>query len=405
MSRVVQLHRETAPFYAPTFELWLFGREAPPTVVRDIVEVKYEDALERVDGFTLTVNNWNTTTREPIYFGHYSAKATEEHPNVFEPGTELMLFLGYQGDTRLMMTGVITSVDVQFAESGHSKLIVSGLNILDRFRRQQYTWSWPDDGKLTVRDSEVAKALGGPPNETEHRPGFNIQVRIDDAALAKEPELDNIFMNNQFPILFLMERARARGYEVLLGEEEDEKSGEIVPHLYFGPTRSLRDITYDLEWGKSLVSFHPTYSSARQIFAVKVCGWDRAKKQAIMVRRTLDDLIGATPQGSKLPNVDLVPVARTANREDVITDPPARTEAEARERGDAFLASSHQGMVEATGTTIGLPDLRAGRSVNIRGTGRHFDGKYTIVSSTHLLNDSGYRTTFTARRVSAEMAA
>lgn len=404
MSTVVQLHRETTPFFAPTFELWLFGQEAPPTVVRDIVEVKYEDALERIDGFTLTVNNWNTTTRQPIYYGHYSTGATADNPTVFEPGTELMLFLGYQGDTRLMMTGVITSVDVQFAESGHSKLIVSGLNILDRFRRQQYTWSWPDDGSTTVRDSDVALALGGAPNETEHRPGLNIEVRIDKAAKAAEPQLDNIFMNNQFPILFLMERALARGYEVLLGEEEDE-SGKVTQHLYFGPTRSLHDITYDLTWGKSLVSFHPTYSSARQIFAVKVCGWDRKAKKAIMVRRTLDDLLGAAPQGTALPNVDMVPVARTANREDVITDPPARTEAEAKERGDAFLASSHQGMVEATGVTVGLPDLRAGRSVNIRGTGRHFDGKYSVVSSTHLLNDSGYRTTFTARRVSAEMAA
>lgn len=404
MSAIVKLHKEKAPFFAPAFELWLFGREVPVAVVRDIVEIKYDDALEKIDGFTLTVNNWDSARREPIYFGHYDAKGSETHPDIFEPGTELMLFLGYQGDTRLMMTGIVTSVDVHFPESGHSKLVVSGLNILDRFRRQQYTWSWPDDGSPKIRDSDVAKALGAKPDDANHKPGLGIEVRIDDAAAAKEPELDNIFMNNQFPIVFLMERARARGYGVLFGEEEDE-NGEVRPHLYFGPIRSLRDITYELEWGKSLVSFHPTYSSARQIFAVKVCGWDRKNKKPIAVRRTLDDVLKAAPQGSKLPNAEFVDIARTANREDVITDPPARTEKEATERADAFLAHSQQGMVEATGTTIGLPDLRAGRSVNIRGTGRHFDGKYTVVSSSHVLNDSGYRTSFTARRVSAEMAA
>jgi phage protein D len=397
VTQVIRLHEEKAPFFAPDFQLWLFGQEAPPTVVRDIVEIKYEDALEKIDGFTLTVNNWNATTRKPIYFGHYD-DPPGEHPKIFEPGTELLLFLGYQGDTRLMMTGIITSVDVQFPESGHSKLVVSGLNILDRFRRQQYTWSWPDDGSATIRDSDVALALGRAPDEAQHRPGFNIEVRIDDAAHAAEPQLDNIFMNNQYPILFLMERARARGYEVLLGEEEDE-NGKVSQHLYFGPTRSLRDITYDLEWGKSLVSFHPTYSSSRQIFAVKVCGWDRAAKKAIAVRRTLDDLLGQPPQGNKLPNVDLVNVARTANREDIITSPPARSVKDAEDRGDAFLARAHQAMVEATGVTIGLPDLRAGRSVKISGTGRHFDGDYTVVSSTHTLNDSGYRTSFTARRI------
>lgn len=405
MTRVVQLHGERDTWFAPTFEIWLFGQEMLPTVVRDIVEVKYEDSLEKIDGFTLTVNNWNATTRQPIYFGHYETAASEAHPNVFEPGTEMMLFLGYQGEARLMMTGIVTSVDIQFAENGHSKIIVSGLNILDRFRHQQYTWSWPDDGRTTICDSDVALALAPAADEAAHRPGLGIEVRIDEAARATEPQLDNIFMNNQFPILFLMERARARGYQVLLGEEEDE-NGKIKPHLYFGPTQSLRDITYDLTWGKSLVSFHPTYSSSRQIFAIKVCGWDRTAKKAIMVRRTLDDLVkDPKAQGGPLPNADHIVVARAANREDVITDPPARTEEEAKRRADAALTSSQHGMVEATGTTIGLPDLRAGRSVNIRGTGRHFDGKYTVLSSAHTLNDTGYRTTFTAKRVSAEMAA
>jgi hypothetical protein len=405
MTRVVQLHKSKDSFYAPTFELWLLGGEAPPTVVRDITEVKYEDALEKIDGFTLTVNNWNTSTREPIYYGHYGAKGAPDHPDIFEPGTQLMLFLGYQGDTRLMMTGMITSVDVQFADNGHSKLIVSGLNILDRFRRKQYTWSWPDDGKDTICDSDVALALGKAPDDKAGRPGFNIEVRIDKAAKAAEPQLDNIYMNNKFPILFLMERARERGYQVLLGEEKEKTTGKVSQHLYFGPTQSLRDVTYDLEWGKSLVSFHPTYSNARQIFAVTVCGWDRVKKKAISVKRTLDDLLGANPQGTKLPNVDLVPLARTANREDVISDPPAKTEDEAKKRADAYLASVHLGIVEADGVTVGLPDLRAGRSVNIRGTGRHFDGKYSIVSTTHQLKEDGYRTAFRAKRVSAEFAA
>ena len=45
-----------------------------------------------------------------------------------------LLFLGYQGDTRLMMTGIITSVDVQFPESANSKIVVSGLNILGQPR-------------------------------------------------------------------------------------------------------------------------------------------------------------------------------------------------------------------------------------------------------------------------------
>jgi phage protein D len=402
-TQVVQLAASKDAYYAPDFELWIFNSPASPTVVKDIIEVKYEDALERIDGFTLTVNNWNAQIQRPIYYGYYRDEPAAEHPNLFEPGTELMLFMGWTGDTRLMMTGRVTSVDVQFPESGHSKLIVSGLNILDKLRTRQFTWTWPDDGSQSTRDSDVAKALEPKPDEKRGKPGFGIDVRIDPAARAQEPPLEKIVMSNQFPILFLMQRARERGYEVLLGEERDEND-QVTQHLYFGPTRSLRDIAYDLEWGKSLISFHPSYSDAKRLYAATVGGYDRTAKKAISVRRTIDDLLKSPPQGSPLPNADHVGIVRVANREEVVAEPPARTEKEARERADAILVSSQQGLVEATGTTIGLPDLRAGRTVNIRGTGYHFDGRYAVVASAHTLNDTGYRTSFTARRVGPEFA-
>lgn len=395
---VVSLDKEQQPLYAPDFQLNILDQQLPPSVVRDIIEIRYEDALERVDGFTLIVNNWNAATRRPIYFGYDEGEPANEHPKFFEPGSEVQLFLGYAGDLRLMMTGFITSVDVQFAESGHSKLVVSGLNILDRFRRQQYTWSWPDDGREGIRDSDVALALAPKPNDAQHRPGLGIQVQIDEAARASEPLQPNVYMNNQYPILFLMERARARGYEVLLGEEADAK-GKVTPHLYFGPTRSLRAVTYRLEWGKTLVSFHPTFCNAQQVAAVKVTGWDRTAKKPILVRRTLDQV---SKESAKLANKDHIATAKSAAREEVITDPPALNEAEAKARADARLLGSMDRMVEATGVTVGLPDLRAGRSVIINKTGKHFDGQYTVVSSTHVLNDAGYRTTFTARRVGPE---
>jgi phage protein D len=64
--------------------------------------------------------------------------------------------------------------------------------------------------------------------------------------------------------------------------------------------------------------------------------------------------------------------------------------------------------VEAKGKTIGLPDLRAGSKVNIymkAGDNQtpppankdRFSGTYTVTSTTHTLNESGYTTDFTAR--------
>ncbi|TIX49632.1 phage late control D family protein [Alteraurantiacibacter aquimixticola] len=417
-AEIIQLSEQRNAFYAPAFEVFMFGEAPPPDVnsdspnyppdlsgaVRNIVEVKYEDGLERIDGFTLTVNNWDAERQVPIYFGHGEARrnasgnriaGSREHPDVFEPGNELVLSMGYTNDTRTMVIGMVTSVDVQFAESGHSKLVVSGLNVLEKLRRQQYTWSWPDDGSADIRDSDVALLLSPPADETQHKPGLGIRVAVDEAAQGREPRVSNIFMNNQYPIVFLMQRARARGYQVVLRDSEDyDDAGNPFPELYFGPTDLEREITYVLEWGKSLVSFHPTYSNSRQLFAVKVCGWDRAAKQSIEVRKTLDDL----PE-TDCPNRDHIAVARLANREEVIAEPPARTVAEATETALRALRQNHERMVEASGACVGLPDLRSGKTVHIRGTGWHFDGIYTVLTTSHVINEQGYRTSFTARRV------
>jgi len=212
----IPIETEKQPFFAPAFELYVKGKKVPLSAVRDIMEVTYEDGTERIDSFSLTVNNWDAAHRTPIYFGRKENDPKPDEPDLFTPGNLLMLYMGYQGDKRLMMTGFITSVDVQFPETGPSKLVVTGLNVLDRLRNKQYTWSWPDDGKRGIRDSDVARALAAQPNEAKGRPGLGIDVRIDEEAAGREPVVGNIFMKNQYPIVFLMELARRRGYEVLI---------------------------------------------------------------------------------------------------------------------------------------------------------------------------------------------
>jgi len=64
---------------------------------------------------------------------------------------------------------------------------------------------------------------------------------------------------------------------------------------------------------------------------------------------------------------------------------------------DLLLARLKE-MVKASGATVGLPDLRAGRTVQIGGLGKYFSGTYFVTDSTHTIGNDGYRTTFNARR-------
>ena len=297
--------------------------------------------------------------------------------------------MGYRGNLRLMMTGFITTLEPDFPEAGAPKLVVRGLNILDRFRQKQYTWSWPENSKQTIRDSEIALELAQFPDDAGHRPGLGIEVRVDREALNREPAIPYVLMNNQYPIVFLMERARRLGYTIFVGEEVH--GGKPQKYLYFGPTQQLRDITYRLEWGKSLVSFRPTLRTTNQVNEVTVCGWDRRTKKAIQETVKLEEA------ASNL-NPDLHALARAAGRKEVISHLPVQTPEEAKARAKDILLHQIKEMIEGAGATVGLPDLRAGRNIDLAGCGYRFNGRYFVTESLHTINESGYRTTFKARR-------
>ena len=384
---VMPLYQTGQPFYAPAFELEVNGSPMPRNLVRDIVEVTFEDSIDSIDSFTLVFNNWDTDNLRPQYIGE---QADEKQWPLVQPGNGIRLRMGYQGatpDLRQMTTGFITALDAEFPEAGASRLTVRGLNVLDRFRDKQYTWSWPWDRSGTIRDSEVAADLGKPPDSPRGKPGLanGVKVLTSDEALRAEPPRQHVFMNNQYPIVFLMQLARRNGYDLFITQGANQKDA-----LYFGPSRQVYDRTYVLEWGKSLSSLKATISTARQVKKVTVLGWNRKKKAPIKGEATVADN-GAGMQ----PTVRALALAN--GREEVITDIPVVDDQDAKRTAQDLLFNIASRLVEVEGAVVGLPDLRAGRTVFLDRVGPHLRGQYFVTSTRHVINDSGYRTTFKAR--------
>jgi len=388
----IPLYEEQETFYVPHFEIKLRGGPLPDNVVRDVIDVTYEDSIDKIDSFTLTVNNWDADKRRPKYVGMEptpgAGSPEAKVAAVFEPGNRLELYMGYQGNRRLVMTGFITTVEPDFPQSAAPRLTVRGLNVLDTFRQKQYTWSWPEGEETSVRDSDIARSLSRKPDARGQRPGLGIEVRINELAKGQEEPQPYVLMRDQYPIVFLMERARRRGYSLFIVEEERNK--EPYRYLHFGPSQQLRDITYRLEWGKSLIHFRPTLTTTKQVSQVTVYGWNRRTKERIVGSASLEQCKDVNP--------DLHAIARAANRHEVITDRPVHTKQQADKLAQDILRKQLKEMVEASGATVGLPDLRAGRAIVIAGVGERFGGRYFVTETTHSINDSGYRTTFKARR-------
>jgi phage protein D len=370
------------PFYVPHFEVKLAGERLPLDIVRDVIQVTYKDKVDEIDSFEMTLNNWDATAFTP----KYEPASKSAYQGLFDPGKQIELTMGYQGNTkndRQMMRGEITTLEPTYPESGALTLSVRGLNVLHKFRKKQHTFAWY--GK---KDSDIAVIIGNSP-ENDKKPGLGgLEVRIDEEAKQREDGPPFTFMNNRYDIVFLLERARRHGYSLFLGI--DSETGK--EYLNFKPAEALKAVTYELAWGTSLAEFKPTLTTARQVSQVTVRGWDRKAGKAIEGTFKLGDK-GLTV------NRDLDSVAQAVQgRQEVITDRPVSSEKEAKDIAMGILSKRTREMVKATGSTVGLPDLRAGCRVEIKNLGPRFSGTYFVTETTHTISEQGYRTSFSAER-------
>jgi len=379
---------DAQPLYVPDFQLTLDG--APADEQRhEILSVTYRDSINEVDSFEFTVSNWDTEVGKP----KYDPPSHEIYSAVFSPGTEVKLELGYKDALRTMTNGVITAIESSWSD-GAPTLTVRGLNKLHSLRRIEHTKSWRD-----TTDSAIAHELGNMPI-SDAQPGLGMTVRTTPR---NEPKLDFVSMHNQHDIMFLLERARLNDYEVVL--HEPDASSPKAPFLTFGPSHVTTQV-YRLEWGKSLLSFRYTLDVSSQVGTMIVRGWDRRGNNHLEGRAHWRDVV--TDSDERLRMEFIAPGFEKRSQVEAGQVIPTQQEADSRARD--LLRRRLKEMLQATGTTVGLPDLRAGRKIGIAGfvqrseqgpppvLGNLIEGEYFVTESTHTIGTNGYRTDFKARR-------
>jgi phage protein D len=395
----IPIYSQAETFYVPRLQVRAGGQNLNAEVIDDILQVTYKDSINEIDSFSLDINNWDADKRT-FKFAPPLKDATQDFSETFDPGASIELLMGYQNNMRSMMKGLITALEPNFSESAAPTLTVRGLNELHQFRREQHTFSWLDAQKT---DTDIAVELCGKP-VTKGKPGLGVAIQTNPDP--NEMADAFVFMNNQYDIVFLLERARRHGYEVYLKNVNGKQT------LYFGLSESSGLApTYQLEWGKSLINFRPTLSTAKQVSEVTVRGWDRKSNKVIEETFKLEDLWKAQKK-SKTEIARLSQIAKAyGNRTEVVTDKPVHTKKEAKQLARSILEDQHKKLIEGTGSTVGLPDLRAGCKVEILGFGvqsdasgkavgasSDFDGEYYVTETTHTIGSGGYRTEFSARR-------
>jgi phage protein D len=225
------------------------------------------------------------------------------------------------------------------------------------------TWS-------EARDSDAAREIAS----------FN---NLDAVIETTKGKLAQIEQNQEGDWQFLKKLADRNHFELYVDERR---------RLHFAPPDDKATEVVRLVYGQGLLSFKPEANLAGQISRVEVYGWDHNKKDTIIGRASAGEESGLTGKsaGQYLNTFVRDPDKRPTLR----IRQPVFTQAEADQRAKAALNERAKQFLTGEGETIGLPEIRPDRNVELDNLGVPFSKTYYVQEATHKIDSNGYRTRF-----------
>lgn len=336
----------------------LRGRPLPVAAAADVESVTVTEDLDALSMFAVVLHNWD---QERL-------KVSWSDSSSFAIGTETEISLGTVGDLHRVLTGEITSLEPTFGGDRPPTLTVRGYDHRHRLTRGRRTRTF---ARLT--DSAIVTQVGR---------GAGLRVQATDTAL----ELDYVVQHNQTDLEFVQKRAQGIGYEVFVRDKV----------LHFQPRQHATEPVATLDIGREITEFTPRLRSMDQLGEVTVRGWDTAEKKVVVGR--------ARTGGERTTMGGSASGPRQASRAfGQVTAASVTTPVHSKARADQIAAGLFEEMaltfVQGEAWCIGLPQLRVGAVVDIRGAGTTFSGRYYLTAVTHTLSaGEGYQTRIDVRR-------
>jgi phage protein D len=362
-------------FYAPSFVVRLAGSELVRKLQVAVSQVEVEMVLGSAWHFSFTV----VDCFDPDKHMFRTGQGDQDLLGQFAFGASIQVCMGYGDSARMpiMLNGVITQLSTSFPDGGAPELVVEGYDPGFLMTLGKSSDSW---GGQT--DSDIVRKLAS---------FHNLDVVVDKTA--KQPQIEQ---HQESDWEFLKKLAKRNStdqehFELYVEAEGDRST------LHFGAPRVKSAPVVCLEWGKGLLSFRPQANLAGQVSKVEVIGSDTARKTTFIGRASADSGGSA---GAKTIAQHLAALVRAPGREPVLRlRQPVFSQAEADQRAKAALGERTREFLTGEVESIGLPELRPDRTVQILGLGDAFSKVYYIQQATHRIDASGYRTRFRVREI------
>ena len=279
----------------------------------EVLNLSFEEAIDEFQRFSFSVN-------------FPRSKWVDE--KLFEPGEVVEVKMGYANNTKLMMVGEIVSLSCNFPESGTPQLEIGGYDLSYQLTRINMHNTWHDTRASTV----VKKLLCDPLLRNK----FEVNSNITETDIVR-----TIVQNGQTHYQFIKELAKQNAFSVYVKEDK----------LFFGPAEKAKEI-FELEYGKSLLSFTPEINTANQVGSVTVIGYEPKKKKAV---------VGKAERKPDKPGKNGVSMEKIVGNVEVkVTNRSATNKQQASMLAKSILEESSAGLLKGSAKSIGIPDIRVG---------------------------------------------
>ena len=374
--------------FAPDYRIEIGGETIPAAMRASVIRINYQDGIQGADRVEVTLAN--------------DELQWLDHP-LLQVDTSFALSIGYApGPLEEVFVGEITGVTVSFPNSGVPTVVVVAHDFLQRLthgtKDRAFAISIPCIGKFPLPDPLVADLVAF----------TNLLIPVVDPAGAALSFLTLLLAYAVDPIEakkgiriqknvsdfdFLSQLAKENGWEMYI-DHTLPPHGRILKFQFliqdYSPSVNLR-------WGQSLIDFTPKVSTVGQVGGVSARIWIPSIQIEVVIVLSWD-FDRAAFNLMVFPNLPGLEDVPGVNSSQGVLKIQAISPVTAPKEILSELLPRLNNRLTASGSTIGDPRIKASKVINFDGLGQQFGGLYRVTQATHIIDTSGYRTQFEARK-------
>lgn len=370
---------------APAFSIRINGDVLPAGLLGAIISVSYTDGMEGADRVEVSIAN--------------PALQFLDHP-LLQVNNGFRLSIGYApGPLEEVFVGEITGIEPSFPGGGIPGIRVTAQDFLQRLQHgtkdRSFSIDIPSVGNFPLPDPVVAAIVsGGNALLPDLDPVSGVlSTLVSVATFLTFPQFAQASVRRQSgktDFQFLSEIAKENGWQMYI-DHTAEPHGRVLKFQFlvqdYAPSLTL-------SWGSTLSDFTPRLTTVGEIQGVSARVWVDSLKQefTIAVNWDFDNAcftLSIAPSSGVLgmllaagDNVSIKPTSYATAPRKILTE----------------LLPKLNNRLTGSGSTIGNPEIKASRVVDLQGLGKQFSGLYRVTSTTHTFDSGGYKTSFQARK-------